>query len=64
MLQTAYNNFKAAVATAIGATTPAGHTAGTQVVPAVSDMGPEELKRHLAGAVQLVRLDRARRHRR
>ena len=51
MLQTAYNDFKAAVAAAVGATTPAGHAAGTQVVPSLSDMGPDELKRHLAGAM-------------
>ena len=51
MLHSTYNTFKAAVASAVSAATPAGHTTRTQVVPSLGDMTAEELKRHVAGAV-------------
>ena len=51
MLHSTYNTFEAAVASAVSAATPAGHTARTQVVPSLGDMTAEELKRHVAGAV-------------
>ena len=51
MLHSAYNTFKGAVAAAVSATTPAGLPAGARVVPSLSDMSAEELKRQLAGAV-------------
>ena len=48
MLHSTYTTFKAAVASAVGAATPAGHTSRTHVVPSLDDMTAEELKRHVA----------------